>query len=35
MEVWFQPSTLGFAFVSLQALVVLVFAVLEFRGLRC
>lgn len=35
MEVWLQPSTLGFAFVSLQALVVLVFAVLEFRGLRC
>lgn len=34
MEVWFEPSVLGFVFVSVQALVVLAFSVLEYRGLR-
>ncbi|MFZ6735685.1 hypothetical protein ACO0LG_27445 [Undibacterium sp. Ji42W] len=34
MEVWFEPSVLGFVFVSVQALVVLAFSTLEYRGLR-
>ncbi|MFZ6707940.1 hypothetical protein [Undibacterium sp. TC9W] len=34
MEVWFEPSILGFVLVSVQALVVLAFSVLEYRGLR-
>ncbi|MFZ6875799.1 hypothetical protein ACO0LF_27335 [Undibacterium sp. Di27W] len=34
MEVWFAPSVAGFVFVSVQALVVLAFTVLEYRGLR-
>ncbi|PXX37857.1 hypothetical protein [Undibacterium pigrum] len=34
MEVWFEPTVLGFVFVSVQAVVVLAFSVLEYRGLR-
>ncbi|MFZ6746683.1 hypothetical protein ACO0LC_25945 [Undibacterium sp. JH2W] len=34
MEVWFEPSLPGLVFVSVQALVVLAFTVLEYRGLR-
>ena len=34
IEVWYQASGLGMAFVILQALVVLGFTVFEYRGLR-
>ncbi|MFZ6769903.1 hypothetical protein ACO0LM_22850 [Undibacterium sp. Di26W] len=34
MELWFSPTTLGILFILAQAVVVVVLAVLEYRGLR-
>ncbi|MCH8622593.1 hypothetical protein [Undibacterium sp. TS12] len=34
MELWFEPSALGIAFIVAQALTVVGFIVLEYRGLR-